>query len=184
MTSTTNILLPALLVYLSHHDNHWKILKTRTVKKGEILQHKGELNSKIFFIKKGLLRSYSIDEKGKEHIFTFAPEGWSMGDAIGPEEPTELFIDAIEDSEVVELPKDLDRDASKPNNFKMMVRRMLVLQRRIIMMMSESAIDRYTHFEKTYPNLMQRVPQRMIAAYLGITPEALSKIRGERARNK
>ena len=57
------------------------------------------------------------------------------------------------------------------------------LQVRVIMLMSESAIDRYIHFEKTFPKLLQRLPQRMIAAYLGITPEALSKIRGERAKS-
>ena len=161
--------------------NHDK--QTLFVKKGEVLQTRGEINSKIYFVKKGLLRSYSVDDKGKEHIFTFALEGWSIGDAIPPEEPTELMIDALEDSEVIQLEKDIERDA-KPANFQMMVRRMLVLQRRVIMMMSESAKDRYDHFERTYPNLMQRIPQKMIAGYLGITPEALSKIRGERARNR
>lgn len=157
--------------------------KTLTFKKGEIIQQPGEINSKIYYVRKGLLRSYSIDEKGKEHVFTFAPEGWSIGDAVAPEEPTELTIDALEDTEVTQLEKDIERDA-KPTNFQMMVKRMLVLQRRIIMMMSESARDRYDHFERTYPNLIQRVPQKMIAGYLGITPEALSKIRGERAREK
>jgi CRP-like cAMP-binding protein len=60
-------------------------LKEIKVKKGQILQHNGELNSKIYFVKSGLLRSYSIDKKGKEHIFMFGPENWTIADSINPE---------------------------------------------------------------------------------------------------
>ncbi len=153
------------------------------IKKGEILQHKGEINSKLYFIKKGLLRSYSIDQKGREHIFMFALEGNMIGDATLPDEPCELFIDALEDCQLVVREKNIHRD-STPSTFKAVVQCMTDLQKRVMMLMSESAIERYLHFEKTYPELLQRVPQKMIAAYLGITPEALSKIRGERAKNK
>ena len=159
--------------------------KSRTLKfkKGEIIQRKGETNSKLYYIKKGLLRSYTIDGKGKEHIFMFALDGGMIGDATLPDEPCELFIDALEDSEVFAREKDIKRDAT-PRVFKMVVQCMTDLQKRVLMLMSESAIDRYIHFEKTYPELLQRLPQRMIAAYLGITPEALSKIRGDRAKNR
>ena len=160
-------------------------LKSRTskFKKGEIIQHTGELNSKVYFIKKGLLRSYIIDEKGKEHIFMFAPEGWTMGDASAENEPTELIIDAIEDTECFAREKDASRDGT-PQGFKALAKRMRVLQRRVMMMMSVSAIERYEHFEKTYPDLVQRVPQKMIASYLGITPEGLSKVKANRIKNK
>ena len=156
--------------------------RTLIIKKGEVIQTKGETNTKLYFIKKGLLRSYTIDNKGKEHIFMFALEGAFIGDAALPGEPCELFIDAIEDSEIVVREKNIKRDAT-PETFKMLVQCMTDLQVRVIMLMSESAIDRYIHFEKTFPKLLQRLPQRMIAAYLGITPEALSKIRGERAKS-
>ena len=157
-----------------------RILK---IKKGEIVQHKGETNSKLYFIRKGILRSYTIDSKGREHIYMFAIDGGMIGDATLPEEPCELFIDALEDCELVEREKNIKRDAT-PDAFKAVVQCMADLQKRVLMLMSESAIDRYGHFEKTYPELLQRLPQRMIAAYLGITPEALSKLRGERAKNK
>ena len=157
--------------------------RTIQLKKGEVIQSKGELNSKLYLVKKGLLRSYTIDNKGKEHIFMFALENGTIGDATLPNQPCELFIDAIEASEVIVIEKNIKRDA-KPETFKMVVQCMTDLQKRVLMLMSESAIDRYTHFEKTYPELLQRIPQRMIAAYLGITPEALSKIRGERAKKK
>ena len=151
--------------------------------KSLLKQQIGEIDSKVFFVRKGLLRSYTIDEKGREHIFMFAPEGWTMGDATSPDQPTELLIDALEETECVVREKDPNRDGT-PNGFEALAKRMLVLQRRVLMMMSVSAIERYEHFEKTYPDLIQRVPQKMIAAYLGVTPEALSKIRGERAKSK
>lgn len=152
------------------------------VSKGQIIQYKGETNSKIYLVQKGLLRSYSIDDKGKEHIFMFAIEGQLMGDAALPDEPCQLYIDALEDSKLVVREKNIVKD-SKPGTFKMLVECIVHLQERVIMLMSVSAIDRYGHFEKKYPELLQRLPQRIIAAYLGVTPEALSKIKGERAKN-
>ena len=151
--------------------------------KGTILQQRGELNSKVYIVKKGLLRSYCVDEKGKEHIFMFAPEGWVVGDAVNEQDPAELFIDALEDTEYIVLKKSIERDAN-PQSFRHLMRRLLVLQRRTLMLMSASAMERFEHFEATYPEILQRVPQRMIASYLGITPEALSKLKRERIRGK
>ncbi|WP_425234353.1 Crp/Fnr family transcriptional regulator [Ulvibacterium sp.] len=162
-----------------------KTINARTLKiqKGEIIQHQGDTNSKIYLIKKGLLRSYSIDSNAKEHIFMFAREGQLMGDAALPGEPCQLYIGALEDCELIVRDKNITKDA-RPSTFKMLVECMVHLQERVIMLMSVSAIDRYTHFEKKYPELLQRLPQRIIAAYLGITPQALSKIKGERAKNR
>ena len=77
--------------------------KIKKVKKGETLQREGELTSMAFFVKTGLLRSFTIDKKGKEHIFMFASEGWIIADIESQEfdKPTELFIDCISDSEVI-----------------------------------------------------------------------------------
>lgn len=145
--------------------------------KGEIIQRGGELHSKVYVVKKGLLRSYAIDEKGKEHIFMFAPEGWVVADNQPPEVPCDLFIDALEDAVVAVFTKDLEREDI---DVKPLIRRISVLQQRIIMLMSAPAIERYEHFVETYPDIIQRVPQKMVASYLGITPEALSKVKGER----
>jgi CRP-like cAMP-binding protein len=65
-----------------------------------------------------------------------------------------------------------------------LMKRISVLQRRVIMLMSATALQRYNDFLEMYPNIVQRVPQKMIASYLGITPEALSKIRGQLAKPK
>ena len=147
------------------------ILTEIKVKKGELLQRSGEFNSKIYHVKSGLLRSYSIDKNGKENIFMFAPEGWVIADTTSPDTPTVLFIDAIETSTVVALPKDLEREKK---NIAALTKRLNVLQNRILMLISTHAIERYEHFVSMYPNIVQRVPQRMIASYLGVTPETLS----------
>ena len=157
-------------------------MKTIHVKKGQILQHRGETNNKIYKVESGLLRSYSIDDKGKEHIFMFAPEDWVIADAsIVINQEAELFIDALEDStiEILEKEANIERIDASP-----LLKRIAVLQKRVIMLMSSSAIERYEHFVSTYPNIIQRVPQKMIASYLGITPEALSKVKGDRVRTK
>lgn len=153
-------------------------MKKISIQKGQTLQRNGELNSKIYFVKSGLLRSYSIDKKGKEHIFMFAPKGWVISDSLPPEEPSMLFIDALEDSIVIVK----DKDIEKENNGKKLIKRLEVLQKRIIHLLSSTALERYEDFILTYPELVQRIPQRMIASYLGVTPEALSKVKRERRK--
>ena len=144
-----------------------------------------------FFVKKGLLRSYSIDEKGKEHIFMFASEGWIIADVESQEfnHSTELFIDCLEDAEVLVFDRkcftvsELSTEQLK-KNAHLMARRIAVLQKRVIMLMSASAINRYKYFLETYPELPNRVPQKMIASYLGIMPQTLSIIRKKLATTK
>ena len=150
-------------------------MKTVKVTRRQILQHQGELNSKIYFVKSGLLRSYSIDKKGREHIFMFAPENWTIADTVSPEKPCDLFIEALEDSIVTVRKKNIGNET----NTQPLINRIAVLQKRIIMLMSASAIERYHYFIETYPDMTQRVPQKMIASYLGVTPETLSTAKKE-----
>jgi CRP-like cAMP-binding protein len=145
--------------------------KTITIKKGTILEHQGTPSSKVYKVISGLLRSYVIDDKGKEYIFLFAPEGWTIADSQPIDAPSDLFIDALEDS-VVEVHS--KENGHNSTNTEPLFNRIRVLQKRILMLMSSSAIERYEHFIFTYPEIVQRVPQKMIASYLGITPEALS----------
>ncbi|TPN85183.1 Crp/Fnr family transcriptional regulator [Aquimarina algicola] len=151
--------------------------KTR-IKKGQLLQKTGQINTKIYLVKSGLLRSYAIDQKGKEHIFMFAPEDWIMTDSTPPNKSCELYIDALEDSEIMVIEKGKEDEI----DLQKILNRLNTLQQRIMMMMSATAIERYKHFIDTYPNITQRVSQRMIASYLGITPEALSKVKGKQKR--
>ena len=165
--------------------------KVSSFKKGSILQREGDERASTFFVKKGLLRSYIIDSKGKEHIYMFAPENWIIADleVLEFDEPVQLFIDCLEDSEVISFDRDclFKADLGKEKmaeNAQLLYRRIGKLQRRVLMLMGSPALDRYTYFLETYPDLPKRVPQRMIATYLGITPQALSTIRGRIARQK
>lgn len=153
-------------------------MKRIQIKKGQILQRKGDLNGKVYQVQSGLLRSYSIDEKGKEHIYMFAPENWIIADSVSPTAPCDLFIDALEDSVVIETVK----DTASISDTEKLISRLEVLQKRIISLMSASAIERYEHFLETYPDIVQRVPQKMIASYLRVTPEALSNAKRLRIR--
>lgn len=161
------------------------------LKKGEVVQRSGEKATKAFYIKKGLLRSFTIDSKGKEHNFMFASEGWIITDVESRDfnEPALLYIECLEDSEIISI----ERKKQETNSYtieqydKMMnslFRRIGAMQRRIILMMSAQAQERYEYFLEVYPELPNRIPQKMIASYIGITPEALSLIRGKMARKK
>jgi CRP-like cAMP-binding protein len=165
-----------------------------SVKKQEFLLRPGDVNRGVFFVRKGVLRSYKVDEKGKEHILLFAPEGWMVGDieAQVKGHPSGVFIQAIEDSEVQRIdPKNLD---SKKNNlakeggremsqhFNRLLRRIVTLEQRVMMLLSHSALERYEAFLVSYPDLINRIPQWMIASYIGVTPEALSKARRSRVQ--
>jgi CRP-like cAMP-binding protein len=166
-------------------------VKSTSYKKGEIIQRAGDLTSLAYYVKKGLLRSYTIDEKGKEHVFMFASEDWIIADLESQEfnRPAELFIDCIEDSEVIIFNRTCFifnnlTDQQLRNYSNLLVRRIAVMQKRVLMLMSATAQDRYNMFLETYPNIPNRVPQRMIASYLGITPQALSTIRGKIVQKK
>jgi len=159
--------------------------------KGDIIQSAGNLKTSPIYVKKGLLKSYLIDSKGKEHIYMFAPEGWIIGDleAMQYQQPSQLFIECLEDSEVIPFEKDCLFNTTLPKekmaeNAQILYRRIGRLQRRVLMLMNAPAIDRYAYFLETYPELPNRVPQKMIASYLGITPQTLSSIRSEIARKK
>ncbi len=158
---------------------------TKRVKKGEVLVRNGELSEAFYYVEKGCLRSYTIDSKGKEHVLQFAPEDWIISDkeSLMNNGLAILNIDAIEDSEIKVLKKPAEDDFSKFDAESLMqmnqklLRRAYSLQKRIIQLLSASAEERYMDFLKLYPGLAQRVPQKMIASYLGITPEGLSRVR-------
>lgn len=165
-------------------------LKTKHFKKGDVLLQPGDLRSDNYFINEGLLRYFSIDEKGKEHIIQFAPENWMVSDRNSSlfNEPAIFFIDAIENTEALLVPSHFFADIQKivPHilelNILMLHNAIRFMQQRINMLLSATAEERYLDFIKLYPNLTLRVPQWMIASYLGVTPESLSRVRKDLAK--
>ena len=164
-------------------------LKSVPIEKGRLLLSPGEICSHSFFVEKGLLRSYTIDPSGKEHIVQFAPENWIITDRSSTyfNEPSEFYIDAVETTTAVFIDPAFIADASDiSKNFRLFNEKALHnhirhLQKRITMLLSASAEQRYMNFIKLYPDLTLRVPQWMIASYLGIAPESLSRVRKELA---
>lgn len=164
-------------------------LKSVPIEKGRLLLSPGEICSHSFFVEKGLLRSYTIDPSGKEHIVQFAPENWIITDRSSTyfNEPSEFYIDTVETTTAVFIDPAFIADASDiSKNFRLFNEKALHnhirhLQKRITMLLSASAEQRYMNFIKLYPDLTLRVPQWMIASYLGIAPESLSRVRKELA---
>lgn len=164
--------------------------KTMNFRKGDYLLHPGQTCRQIFFVEQGLLRMFSIDNKGKEHILQFAPEQWLVTDRESTyfNEPSAYYIQALEDSQVVLIDNPFIKLLSKtiPNfndfNEDLLHNHIRHLQSRINLLLSASAEERYLHFVTLYPAIPLRVPQTMIASYLGITPETLSRVRKELAR--
>lgn len=162
---------------------------TVTIKKGDFILRKGEVNLQSYYVQKGLLRYYSIDEKGKEHILQFAPEGWFISDRQSACQNTrsDFFIDALEDTEALVVNDQFTVQLARENpeflelNNQLLQNHVRQLQNRINQLLSYTAEQRYLEFVNTYPNFMMRVPQWMVASYLGITPESLSRVRKELA---
>lgn len=165
-------------------------LERKTYKKNDSLLKEGETCNHIFFVAKGLLRSYTLDVNGKEHLLQFAPENWLISDRSSTlfDGKSDLYIDAIEDSDIILLPSDFLEKMSEYSpsfqkfNIFALNNHIRHLHKRINLLISSSAEVRYLEFIKLYPNIIARVPQWMIASYLGITPESLSRVRKELAK--
>jgi CRP-like cAMP-binding protein len=161
----------------------------KKVTRGTFLLQANERINHGFFVESGLLRQYSIDKKGKEHTISFAPENWFITDreSVIFNEPSKYFIQAQEDSEVVLLDDNYTQNLAKklPNynefNIKLLHNNIRHMQERIDMLLGATAEERYLHFIKLYPDILLRVPQIMVASYLGITPESLSRVRKDLA---
>lgn len=185
-----NYLRNKALVKAEHLSQLTDLVSVKEFKKDELLLSRGQICERAFFVEKGLIRFYSIDEDGKEHIVQFAPENWFISDreSIYFKRPSEYFMDTIEDTTVVLIDQHFIETASEISpefrnyNEYLLQNHIRHLQNRINLLIGASAEKRYLDFIWLYPDLTLRVPQWMIASYLGITPESLSRVRKELAK--
>lgn len=162
-----------------------KFRELKPITKGEILLKQGEIAKTGYFVLSGCLKSYSIDSSGKEHIMQFAPESWMITDldSFTNQVPSLVFIEAIEDSEVLIVSIDDFKDINsleKEDLVNMAIKfrnNLIASNKRIIGLLSSTAEKRYIDFTETYPTLVQRLPLKLIASYIGVTPEYLSDVR-------
>ena len=174
-------------VTLSHEEELLFLSKieTKTVKSKTVILKAGEICKNSYFINSGLARSFTINENIVEHILSFACEGWWIGDmySLLSQKPGNLFIETLEDTEVCILSKEsqesLYHEIPKLERFfRILTENSLVAhQERLLDNMSLTAEERFEKFCKKYPTLLQRVPQKQIASYIGVTPEFFSKMK-------
>lgn len=159
-------------------------LTPKKIRKKQYLLQEGDVCKSMAFVEKGLLREYLVDDAG-EHIIQFALEGWTIADLLSflTSEPTTYNIDAIEDSELILISKTahealLQTEPKYETYIRLLMTNAYVaLQRRVTSFISAPVEDQYTSFTRMYPDIVQRVPQHMIASYMGLTPETLSRVR-------
>ena len=167
-------------------------LKYKVFKKKSLLLQQGEICKFEAYIIKGCVKKYYLDQDGNEVILQFAVEDWWVSDigSFYEQKPSNLFIETLEDTEVLlidfESKQSLFEEIPHLERvFRIMLQRAYsVLESRFYSTVAHSAETRYLEFLKKYPSIPQRVPQQLIASYLGITPESLSRIKAHIFKKK
>lgn len=165
------------------------LLVHRKVKRKQFLLRAGEVCRNENFIVKGCIRQYTLDEEGQEHVISFGVEDWWINDVYSylTQQPSPYYVDALEDTEVLQLSRDkmelLYTEVPKFERFfRIMLQNAIIrYHHRINQNLSMSARERYLDFISQCPSIEQRLSQKQIASYLGITPVFLSMLRRELA---
>ena len=160
-------------------------IETKQYKAKTILHNAGEVCKHSYFVNSGLVRSFNINDNIVEHVLHFACEGWWIGDmySLLSQKPGNLFIEVLEDAEIIVLSKEnqeqLYLEIPKLERFfRILTENSLVAnQERLMDNLSLTAEERYEKFCKKYPSLIQKLPQKQIASYIGVTPEFFSKMK-------
>lgn len=164
----------------------------KKLRKRQYLLQEGNVCKYTAFVEKGILRTYSVDEKGNEPTLQFAMEGWWTADLYSffTGEPSVFNTEAIEECELLLITSEfwevlLKKIPILERYFRILIQNNLIAtQRRLLGAISETAEEKYLNLIQNFPGCLNRVPQHMIASYLGITPETLSRVRSNLATQK
>jgi CRP-like cAMP-binding protein len=164
----------------------------KKIRKHQYLLQEGDVCRFNYFICKGFVRWYFVDRNGLEHIIQFAPENHWTGDrdSLATEQPSKYNIDALEDSEVILIRQDdlelLCKSIPAFNNLinTILQKSFCASIERVRVNITCTAHEKYHSFISKYPSFANRIPQHMIASYLGMSPETLSRIKKQSVKKK
>ncbi|WP_431211455.1 Crp/Fnr family transcriptional regulator [Puia sp. P3] len=163
-------------------------LRYKKVRKKEFLLKEKEVCTANHFVLKGCFRMYFTQENGVEQIIQFAIENWWITDfqSLDWQQPSHYYIQAVETSEIAILDRRVTAEVCDlipklDRYFRLIVQRAFAAsQQNLLFIYTFSGEERYHHFNEAFPEFVQRVPQYMVASYLGFTPEFVSKIKSRR----
>ncbi len=166
------------------------IIRTTRIKKRQFLDQPGFISTCRNYVVKGAFRSFFLDKDGKDHTVQIAIEDWFISDFYSyiTQTPATLFVEALEDSVLFQMTHaDIESLCAKNHHvseyFRITTEKAFAFsRRRALSNLSKTAEERYLEFIERYQDISQRVPQKVIASYLGISPEFLSKIRAQLAQ--
>ena len=164
--------------YVSSH------FQLKKLKKHSIVIHPGEISRYEYFVVKGLLKTFMVDDSGKEHIWQFAMENWWVSDyhSFHTQEPSSFTVQCLEDVELLCMSSaDRNKLCAEMHKFEHFSRLkitsgFLSMQKRVMALLQNDAQSRYKQLLEQYPSLFQRVPKALIAAYIGVSRETLSRL--------
>jgi len=191
-----DVLLSQIQEKVSLTDQDQEAIKTffvqKKIRKRQYLLQEGDVCKNLAFVAKGLLRSYNVDTKGNEHISAFGWEGWWLSDfnSFLSAVPAVFNIDAIEDAELMMISL-ADYNALTltvpimDRYFRILYQNSLVSKElRLMSAITHTAEEKYVQLAESNPHIIKRIPQNLIAAYLGLAPETLSRIKKNLASRK
>lgn len=175
--------------HVSLTDDEWELCKDKfrpkRMLKRQFLLQEGDICRQLTFVEKGALYSYSVDSKGGQHVLRFAFDGWWIADlqSFFTANPSTLNIEVLEDSELLVLDRKnheklLEKIPAYERYHRIIVENAYVaLQQRVENALGRTAEEKYARLIKNNPEFMNRVPLNLVASYLGISPETLSRVR-------
>lgn len=185
---STNLIIDSITrhIHLSTEEKvHFvSLLQPKVYKRRQFILEEGQICKYSFFVTKGCLRGFTVDQNEFEHVLNFAPAGWWIADmySLLTQKPGILNIDPLEETEVLLLSKVKQEKLyleipQFERFFRIITENSLVAyQQRLIDNLSLTAEERYHNFCKRYPTLINTLPKKQIASYIGVTPEFFSRM--------
>lgn len=191
-----DILLQNIAKHVSLTDDEKQIVlnqfESATYKTKTVLLEPGAIGDWAYFVKKGIVRNFTVDNNAVEHVISFASPGWWVADMYSflAGKPSHSYIEVVDDAEVYIISKEKQEQLYElvpkmERFFRILIENSLIAnQQRLVDKLSLTAEERYENFTKKYPDVKNCLPQKHIASYIGVTPEFFSKMKSKLLKKK